>query len=361
MVDLLLVSPRETAGGIGKYSATLREAISKESVAVDTLDLSEDADLFQQLRNTICSGMTSAKIVHVQFEYAYFRPYLLFAWIFFPIVGIFLRIRGRNLVITMHEVWNEKTFGGSLGRVKIAYVQLVHWMFSIVAHELVFLSTNANKAFDVPQKSATERILSHGVDLEGRKDIKQQESRKQFDLSPDATVVSQIGYVAPRKNTETILSLAKEFPEHEFLIAGGPLRPEDEPYFRHIVEKGTENVTITGILSDDDFHAAFVASDVAVLAYTDIRQSGILNWCFAYGTPMLCRKIPYFERLANQWGGIELFNSNQEAANSLGSLLADRGQYISEMETYRNENSLEKLAKRHVNLYSSLLTNQRLY
>ncbi|UPV74289.1 hypothetical protein M0R89_17350 [Halorussus limi] len=198
------------------------------------------------------------------------------------------------------------------------------------------------------------RTLPHGVDVRGTRDVAPAEAKRRFDIDSDATVVSQIGYVAPRKNTDVMLELADSFPEYEFLVAGGPRRDDEREYFQSIRSNAPSNLTITGVLPDEDFHAAFAATDLAVLSYSDIRQSGILNWCFAYRVPMLCRRIPYFERIASKWGGIALYEPDDDLGDRLREAVSDLETLEREMDSFREANSFEAVAGEHVKLYREL-------
>lgn len=350
-MNVVFVAPPPEEGGIGKYAEGLRREF-RDDVQLSRLDLTEGMSLSERTRLVWRAGTADTDVVHVQFEYAFFNPKLLFAWLFFPLVFALTRFSGTRVVVTMHEVWEPGAVGGE--GLKWTYVSLTHSVIAAATDHLVFLSENAEEAFDA-SVSVDEAVLPHGVNTEAARSIEESAAKEQFGFSPDESVISQIGYVSPRKGTELFLALAEQYPERKFLVAGGPRREQDREYFEDIVERAPSNVTVTGVLSDRKFHAAFVATDVAVLSYTDIRQSGILNWCFAYRVPALCRRIPYFERLASEWGGIVLFDDREEAVERLQTALEKQEQLASEMDDYREAHSFERIAERHVALYRELV------
>jgi glycosyltransferase involved in cell wall biosynthesis len=354
MAKTLFVAPPSDAGGIGKYTDTLSKAVANQSIDVKRLDLKEGAGFSQHVRTAIRAGRTSSDTIHIQFEYGFFTPKLLFAWVFFPTLFVLSRLRDVPVVITMHEAWLPSIVDPPLASVRQAYLCLTHRLLAATSDQLLFLSDNAADSFKKSVPSVSAKTLPHGVDVNGTRNIKSSEAKREFGINPAATVVSQIGYVAPRKNTEVMLELAQTFPKYEFLVAGGPRRDDELEYFESIRRRAPSNLTVTGVLSDDKFHAAFKATDLAVLSYSDIRQSGILNWCFAYRLPMLCRRIPYFERIASEWGGIALYGEDDNLEAKFKTAVAELDALEREMDAFRNANSFEVVADKHVQLYQNL-------
>lgn len=349
-----VLAPPSDYGGIGQYSDQLRSRIDEiEGVATKQVILYEEMGAFAYVKAAVVAGR--ADVVHLQFEYGLFRPKLLYAWLFFPILFIYTRFRRIPVVITIHEVWTPET----IGTVKYSYVWLVHALLAVVASRLVFMTEKAEEDFQ-PRPIRDTDCIPHGVAIESTRRIDAEDARDTFGYNSEDVVVSQIGYVSRRKGTQTFLSLARRHPEYEFLIAGGALRDEDESYFEQVSDDAPANVQITGVLSDRAFHEAFVATDVAVLAYRDIRQSGILNWCFAYGVPSVCRSIDRFEALHEQGAPLVLFSGNDnhpsidEALDTALNSVDDRSEA---MRRFGAELDLSRVATRYADLYRSLVSN----
>jgi glycosyltransferase involved in cell wall biosynthesis len=117
------------------------------------------------------------------------------------------------------------------------------------------------------------------------------------------------------------------------------------------------NVEITGELDEEAFHAAFVAADLVVLPYRKVTQSGVFNWCVAYGVPVIGSDTAYFRSLANEWGCVEIVDTeNADAtAECVRKLLTDdnrRSALIDAMADYRRAASMESVGKRHAKIYA---------
>jgi glycosyltransferase involved in cell wall biosynthesis len=169
--------------------------------------------------------------------------------------------------------------------------------------------------------------------------------------------VTQHGFVNPRKGCETFLELARGLPDREFLLAGGPRTDEHRRYYEVIREAAPANVQVTGRLSDDEFHAAFAASDLAVLPYRAIYQSGILNWCAAYGLPVVASDVPYFIVIRREYGAPETVHrtDRETVVAAVRRLLDDtvaRETLADAIRSYARDNDLREVADRYRSIYA---------
>ncbi|SEA38023.1 hypothetical protein SAMN04488065_2891 [Haloplanus vescus] len=344
-----ILAPPEDHGGIGHYAAQLQARMA-DTIDATHIPLYAELGVTDYVRAALHA--TESDVVHIQFEYGFFRPKLLYAWIFFSALFLGARIRDVPVVVTVHEVWTPDV----VGRVQYAYVWLVQLLLAITATRLVFMTEAAETDFR-PRDVVADQRIPHGVDTDEVRDIEPEEARAAFGYNSDDTVISQIGYVSPRKGTEDFLRLAGRHPEYKFLLAGGPLRDEDKPYFQDAVEMAPANVHTTGVLSDEMFHAAFIATDVAVLAYHDIRQSGILNWCFAYGVPVVCRAIDRFQALSARGAPLVLFDESGHYPSideAVDTALAEATGRAESMRAFGAERDFSQVARQYIDLYQSL-------
>ncbi|WP_135662768.1 glycosyltransferase [Halorhabdus rudnickae] len=347
--SICVLAPPADHGGIGRYADQLNSRIEEQS-DIEHIPFYEEIGALDVAQAAVRASHYD--VVHIHFEYGLFRPKLLYAWLFFPLLFLGTRLRGTSVVVTLHEVWTTRT----VGRIQYVYVWFVHLMLTGTASRLVFMSQSAKDDFR-PRNITESELIPHGVDIDAVRDIGVSNARDIFEYSTDETVIAQIGYVSRRKGTDTFLELARRHPEYEFLIAGGPLRDEDLPYFERVIRESPENVQVTGVLSDASFHAAFVATDVAVLAYRDIRQSGILNWCFAYGVPVICRSIDRFRALCARSAPLQLFGDGDEHPpidTALSMVLDDAETRGPAMRDFGERYALSTIADSYVRLYRSI-------
>lgn len=346
----IVLAPPEESGGIGRYAEQLRTKLSRD-INTKHLALHEDMNALDYVNTAVHA--TDGDIAHLHFEYGLFRPKLLYAPVFFLVVFFLSRLRHVPVIVTVHEVWTTET----VGRVQYGYVWFIHLTLSVTASCLVFMTDSAEDDFR-PQGVSEHEIIPHGVDIGAVRDIDRSDARSMLEFGYEEVIISQIGYVSQRKGTDDFLKLANRHQNHNFVVAGGPLREEDEDYYERVVESAPSNTRVTGVLSEDKFHAAFVATDVAVLAYRDIRQSGILNWCFAYGVPVVCRAIDRFESLSDQGAPLVLFAENDEYPSidaALDTALDEAEKRGRVMREFGTKHDLSRVAKQYIDIYQTLI------
>lgn len=345
--------------GIGSYTEALLtylgEEVNEDVTILETSKQGLSAGISYS-RTALQVGMTDSDVIHIQHEYGFFGKKWLLLWAFYPIVFVLARLRRRPVVITLHEAWNVDRMDPPLLRLKGAYIRVANGMIATTATSLVFLSENCKSKFERNGSVDDYRLFPHGVDEDEVDPTPDAEAKATFGFDDDDTVITEFGYVRPSKGYKTFLEIADSCPEYEFLIAGGS--PGEDEYLESLRTAAPDNVEITGHLTDREFHAAFSATDVAVLPYNEVAQSGILNWCAAYELPTVASQLPHFERLHSEYGCPAIFGNVDEAVHSIRLVLTHdethREKLISAMEGFRRENSFEEVGDRHEALYRSL-------
>jgi glycosyltransferase involved in cell wall biosynthesis len=305
-----------------------------------------------QARALLGAVAEADRTVHVQFVPEFFSPVGAAAAPLLAATAACARHRDVRLVVTVHEVWDENDTGPLLRR---AYARGVHEAVARAADDLVFLSEAAGSAFTRYAPSADYRIVAHGVQTSEVRTVPDAKAR--FGYDEETTLVTQHGFVNPLKGCETFLELARSLSDTSFLLAGGPRTEEHRQYYETIVEAAPGNVQCTGRLDGDDFHAAFAASDLVVLPYRDIFQSGILNWCAGYSLPVVASDVPYFEEIARDYGApATVHRTDREAVvATVRRLLDDLGARAAlgdRLHAYAVENDMCSVAETYRAIYA---------
>lgn len=354
----MVATPDDGSCGVGTYAGDLINSFS-ESVRVTHVKMDPDAtDLLHFAALAVRAGLTDDDIVHVQYEPGLFGDQVKGGWPFFALLGVLSWIRGITVIVTVHGVLTPDDATPPMKALKVLYIRAFNALVSLTVDEYVFLSDNTRDDWaGVPP--AHVHNVPHGVNIGDVREIPEKEAKARFGFDEGDTVVTEPGFVRPSKGQHRLVKLAARFPECEFLIAGGSRVGKHDEYVDELRETAPENVTITGILDDDGFHAAFNATDVAVLPYFAATSSGIFNWCAAYGLPVVGSNNEYFHRIEAEWGCVETFSMDEEEAmvDSLKRVLTDdkRRRKLSENITqYREQNSFEKIARLHEELYHTV-------
>lgn len=336
-MQVAVVGPRPENGGVGTYARQLANKLPEATHVTipDTgeIGLKDVLPLARELR--------SYDVVNIHYTYQLYGHRGSLTWALYPL------LQGCRVYTTMHEVWDFGTVETPPYSVKRAYLANLHRLLAIFSDRLVFLSKNARRGFRRTTSTGHTEVIPHGVNLEDLLQFSMSEAKQMFGFSEQDCVISQIGFVSRRKGIETFLQSAAETSEYEFMFAGGPRNEDSMEYYEELQERASENVTFTGKLPEERFHAAFDASNLVVLPYKSIRQSGILNWCAAHGTPVLASDIEYFSDL-NKTFNYPLIMKEREIPNSIKWAL-NQPNHSSKV---RDERSLESVITRYNDVIS---------
>ncbi|MFB6176232.1 MAG: glycosyltransferase [Halobaculum sp.] len=346
-------TPDDGSCGIGTYTGELLDEFPSEvTVTWVTVPLRSPNPL-PYLVASIRAGLTDDPTIHVQHEYGIYGPKSLWSWLFFPVLLVLANLRGRRVVVTFHSAWNDETIGPPLVRLKRLYVAANNRLLAATADHAVFLSDNAADAFQRSVSLRSVETIPHGVQVETRS-LSKSEARRQLGYESEEPLVVLPGYIRPEKGCDAFVAVAERF-DTPFVLAGGC---QDAPdYCESLAASAPDNVAITGHLDEDAFHAAFVAADVVLLPYREVTQSGVFNWCVAYGVPVVGSDTPYFRSLADEWGCVEVVETSDPdaAADRIRSLLTDderRDALRDGMADYRTAASMANVGRRHVEIYA---------
>lgn len=344
----VLLGPPESNGGVGRYTTQLGEAIGETG---KVRRFPAGVAPAKQARAILGAVAEADRAAHLQFTPELFGPAGATIAPLLTATAVRARHRDVRLVVTVHEVWDERDTGTVLRR---AYARGVHEAVARTADDLVFLSEAAAAAFTRYAPGTEYRIVAHGIRMSEVRTVP--DAKDRFGYNDETTLVTQHGFVNPRKGCETFLELARGLPDTEFLLAGGARTETHRAYYETLVKAAPANVQCTGRLDDDDFHAAFAASDLAVLPYRAIYQSGILNWCAGYGLPVVASGVPYFEEIAREYGAPETVGrTDREAVTATVRRLLDdpgaRADLGGRLHAYAVENNMDRVAETYRAVY----------
>jgi len=348
-------SPMDGSCGIGTYTQSLISGLDDEiEINVVTLETHKRGfnAIPSYIRAAIRSGNTDDDIIHVQHEYGLFGTKWYLLWVFYPLLFLFSRINGTQVVLTSHGAMNKKYVDPPLELIKRLYIWMANKLIAATATKIIFLSKNCEQKFSASVSVENTCRITHGV-YNDKVNIPNEDAKEKMGFDPDDIVITEPGYVRPSKGHETFLEIAKKMPEYEFLIAGGS--GDAEEYYESIIESAPKNVTITGQLDDEMFHTAFCASDVVVLPYNKVHQSGVFNMCATYGVPTITRRLPYFESLEATYDCVETFDNEDESEELIKMLVNDKTiekQLSTGLQEFKQQNSFETICQKHLEIYN---------
>jgi glycosyltransferase involved in cell wall biosynthesis len=359
----MVATPSNGTCGIGTYAEDL---VSSFPDAVRTSKQTfnqDDRSARHFLTLAVQLVLSNSDTIHVQHEYGLFRrensqwPGVM-GMLFFPVLFVLNSLVGKTIVVTMHSVLKPDPEEASL-RIRL-YLVLMHELIANGSDHVVFLSEQCKDRFlaDVEVDADEYSVFPHGVTVSDTSDRSTAESKEWLGYDADDTVVMIPGFIRPPKGHDIFIEVAQMLPEYEFLVAGGG-RPkgDDLDYANRIKATAPDNVTVTGVLDDDEFPDALNAADLAFLPYRVVSQSGTFNWCVAHALPVVASDEPYFSSIERDWGCVKTVDIEdlEEVTDTIQAVLNSektRGALVENARAYRRENSFERVAELHYHIYN---------
>jgi glycosyltransferase involved in cell wall biosynthesis len=210
---------------------------------------------------------------------------------------VFYRLLGKKIVHTVHNVNTARRDGrdNAFNRrtLRIQY-RLSHHLFVHTQQ----MGRELSDEFGVPEGRIT--VIPFGINnATPRTSLSGAEARRRLGLSERERVVLFFGRIAPSKGLDLLIAAFREVASRDescrLVIAGRPDRCEE--YWRAIREDIEPDVRAGRILvraefiPDDETEVYFKGSDVLVLPYREIYQSGVLFLSHSFGLPVIAADV----------------------------------------------------------------------
>jgi glycosyltransferase involved in cell wall biosynthesis len=334
--------------GIEKYTSSLESIIDMDIERFGVPLRSRNP--LDYIRRGIDIFRDDSDTIHLQHEYGIYGPKSIWSWPLLLMIWAKRRIDDVTVITTFHSAWSDDTINPPLESLKRIYVNANNQLLAAVTDEGLFLSEETLEEF---RKTAdvSARVIPHGVQTDVRH-TDQAEAKQHFGVDSEETLVVGPGYVRPQKGFEDIVEMSHKSDKHTFIIGGGVQDESHQSYADDICRRMPADMQMTGILDKDDFHMLFSAMDVAVLPYDVVTQSGIINWCVAYNVPVVTSDLDRFKYLESEYGFPLTYPKGDIRAGLAALDVALKRNFTDEIESYRDEHSMKRVAEIHQKLYS---------
>lgn len=244
-------------------------------------------------RLVVFAAGTDARLFHI----LWFRK---FPWLERILFNAYFKLLGKKLVFTAHNVDDQARDGqegGFVDRLSLTF------LYRTVDH--VFVHTERMKhelvaEFTVAKDKVT--VVPFGInDVVPASTASRSAARRQLDLEPDARVLLSFGHIAPYKGIEDLIralaKLVEEDKRFTLVVAGRVKDRSCQPYW-NALEALIDELHLAGHvrkeirhIPDEDVGLFFRASDVSVLPYRRVYQSGVLALSYAQGLPVVAADV----------------------------------------------------------------------
>lgn len=150
-------------------------------------------------------------------------------------------------------------------------------------------------------------VIPHGHYRESYpNEVSKKEARSQLNLSPGTTILLYLGYISPYKNVphliQTFRQLSETTEDVTLLIAG---QPDNESLKQAVVSaaEGARNVQLhLRFIKDDELQIFFKATDMVVLPFEEILNSGSLLLSLSFNRPVVAPALGAVSQWESQLG-----------------------------------------------------------
>jgi glycosyltransferase involved in cell wall biosynthesis len=361
-MNVNLVTSWQARCGIADYSCFLSDELGKQNVRVHIIPISRTLTVNPAYSFALgVKAGNSCDVVHVQFEYGLFANFA--ALLFY--IGLFLR--NSRTITTFHEIGGE--FAGRI--VRKLYARLLNRIICGVSDFVIVHNTySAKKLFSTVRgmNRSKVKIIQHGC-YEMPSFIDKEACKAKLNLS-GKKILTIFGFVSKSKGHDLVVKIIPFLPEKiHLLIAGCPNDRKQETYYKDLRKMARElnsvnKITFVGYIADEDVPILLNATDLVLLPYRAVTQSGILNIAVAYRVPTIASDLEAFKEIKDQYGCIELFRTCDEKdllAKILCLLNDEEKQDILKERCLKmwNETRWGRIATKHVEIYSEACTARR--
>lgn len=366
-LSINLVTSWDKQCGIATYSAFLAEEL-KKNVRLYITALPEKNALSIYFFIQGYEVARSQDLVHVQFEYGIFpslrvgrRNLTAFAALLFYFG---LALGNRRIITTIHEPRKKVTAGGKSGPY---YTKLLDKLIFTVS-DLTIVHTQESREIMKKIYGVSEsklRVIPHGS-FEKPNFLNKEECKRKLGLQ-NKTVITILGFVTPKKGHDLVIPLLPKLdPNIQLVIAGGPQTTNDAAYLGQLKKivvqyDCSDKVTFTGFLQD--LTCVLNATDIAILPYRTVTDSGVLHLLIAYRVPTIASDLKAFKEVYGEFGCLELFNNEdpRDLFEKIQVLLSNqqlRDLLKAKCEDMWNATKWSSIAEKHLEIYREVLTTR---
>jgi len=287
-------------------------------------------DIFKS-KSIIISGLkwisgTLFSVFHARFSgVSIFHFHIFYTNILVLFNLLLVKILFGKVVLTVHDVSSfSNSFNSSIIRKMIYKLTdriITHNEFS----KLEILNINANL-------SSFISIIPHGnyvpfINIQHDKE----KSKEQLGIPNNRRILLFFGMIKKVKGLEVLLSalkgVVKQNPDILLVIAGNPWENDFSAYQKIIDENNLSKYILlrTKFIPQEDVEHYYCASDLVVLPYKKIYQSGVLMMTLSFGLPALVSDLPPLKEVIsdNENGFLFKTENVSDLTTRINSILSD--------------------------------------
>lgn len=268
-----------------------------------------------------------------------------------------------KLILTVHDIlpFNRKF-----------YDYRFHKKIYALADYIIIQTEHNIERFDelFPDNNAKKIMIPHGHYLEYGEVVDSKYAREKLNIENNKLILLFFGQIKKVKGLGVLLeafaSVCEQYSDIMLVIAGNVWKDDFSQYDDLIERLGIRHKVKTDIkfIPDEEVKYYFSASDLSVLPYLDVYQSGVVQLAYAHHKPAIATNLEAFTDVIidEQTGFICRVNDALSLADTIVKALEAKDQlpYMAEAgyEYISKKFSWDMIADKINNVYCSLCENE---
>ena len=328
---------------------------------------------FDLLKTYILLKNKNLHVIHLQYDFSNYM------FLTFPILFLLLMLRifsKIKIVVTFHEAKRDLEHYGVFSLVFYRFI-------SIIFHRIYILNTESLYALKHNYKidNSKLKLIPHGTYVFKDKINYSKELIKKFNIDNSKLNLLFFGYIYRIKGIEYLIKAAallqetKEYKDRFNVLIVGGIR-ERNGLLKFFEKRNIEylqtlkllvkdlgvkkQVKFIGFLEDKYIYSLFKNSDILILPYTSVDQSGVLNIALAVQIPTIASNIGEFKDTLRHSGILVPQKNAVKIFEGIVKLDSDRVLYNKIKKEYKQiniEQSTRNVSLKLIHDYESLQKN----
>ena len=206
-------------------------------------------------------------------------------------------------------------------------------------------------------------IIPHGNYIGLNEITSKKETSKYFNLDSNIVYLLFFGMIKKSKGLDILIEALKDVPSNVHLIIAGRTRNISFNHYEKMIKKLNLSERVHPLIryiTNDERNKLFNFSDLAILPYQNIYQSGVLLMAMSYGLPAIVSDLTSNKLIINEKNGI-LFKTGDvsDLVTKINEIICDekKRKYIAEnaKEYVKINNDWEKIGADYLKMFLTTL------
>jgi glycosyltransferase involved in cell wall biosynthesis len=354
--------------GIGQYTFLLSSELNKMGYIIKCIFIDpkrKNPLYYLKKANDLTQN---CDVIHIQFDYPIIGKVGSLTGIYIPIFYFYLKAfslyKKYNIITTMHEIWNSKN-PPKFGNLGSLYIHILNGIIKNCSNGIITLSETGKKEL-ISEGFNPEKIYFVIFGTSPPIFLNKTEIKKRLGISQDKNIITIFGYIKKSKGHDILLEAAKLLDDSFLILVAGDIQSKDDSdYVKQLQNLADEKVIFMGFIKDEIIPEILNITNIMILPYREITQSGILNLAFSYGVPVISSDLQYFLDIQKECNCIVTFQKNniQSLVSEIIRLSnnTDLMKFMgNSAKQYARNNTFVNAAEQHGEIYSKITKNSRL-